>query len=73
MLPVPSPAFCAEKQRLFAQFTIAVSAYLRAQSEQLKSVVLGDGFGFEDQINAATKRKDDAKRAIQEHQSEHGC
>ena len=73
MLPIPDPAFYAEKQRLISEFTVAVSAYLQAQSEQLKLVVLADGFGFEDQIKATAKRKDQAKHAILKHGREHGC
>ena len=73
MLPVPAPAYCAERQRLFVEFTVAASEYLQALSEQLQSVALGNGFGFEAEIKAARKRKDEAKRAVLKHESKHGC
>jgi hypothetical protein len=73
MLPIPGPAFCAEKQQLFAEFTVAASEYLKAQSQQLKSVALGDGSGFDAEIKSAAKRKDEAKQAILKHGREHGC
>jgi hypothetical protein len=49
-VPVPAPSFCAERQRLIAEFTLAASEHLQALSEQLKSVALGNGFEFEAEI-----------------------
>jgi hypothetical protein len=64
MAPVPAPIFCAERQRLIAQFLVAASEYLQALSEQLKSVALGNGLGLETEITAARQRKDEAIYAI---------
>jgi hypothetical protein len=73
IMSIPGPAFCAEKQRLLGEFTIAASDYLKATSQQLKSVALGAGSGFEVEIESAAKRKDEAKRAVLDHENEHGC
>ena len=69
----PSPAFCAVKQALTAEFTSAVSEYLRMQSAQLESLLNGDGFQFEAEIAAAGARRENAKYAILAHQQSHGC
>jgi hypothetical protein len=53
--------------------TLAASEHLQALSEQLKSVALGNGFEFETEIHAARQRKDEAKFAVLNHESEHGC
>ena len=66
------PTLCIEKQWLFAEFTVAASDYLQAQTEYLKAVALGDD-RFEAKIIAAAKRKEEAKCAIVKHQTEHGC
>jgi len=71
--PVPGPIFCAEKQRLLAEFTVAATEYLQALSAQLKSAALGNGFGLEAEIHAARQRKDETKYVVLKHQGEHGC
>jgi hypothetical protein len=65
--------FCAERWRVIARFTVAASEYLQALSEQLKSVTLSNGFGLETKIAAARQWRDEAKYAILQHESEHGC
>jgi len=69
----PAPAFCEKKKALLDQFTSEVSNYLRMQSAQLAAALRGDGFQFEVELTAARKKKDSAKRAVEEHQREHGC
>ena len=69
----PAPMFCGEKKRLQERYTAAVSKYLRAQSAQLLAIQRGDGLLFENEIEAARIQKDFAKRAILEHEREHGC
>jgi hypothetical protein len=56
-----------------AEFMAAASEHLQLLSEQLKSVALGDGFGLETEIAAARERKEEAKYAVLEHESKHGC
>ena len=73
MAPIPAPIFCADRQWLIAEFTAAASEHLQLLSEQLKSVALGHGFGLDPEIAAARQRKDEAKCAVLEHQSKHGC
>ena len=73
MTPPPNLVFCAKKQWLISEFTIAVSSFLQLQSEQLKSVITGDGFGFEEEIQAAAQRKDEAKQTVLDHRKGHGC
>ena len=73
MVPSPGPAFCAEKQRLMEEFTLAVSEYLHAESQHMRAVASGNGLDCEPEISAAAKRKNAAKRAILRHRREHGC
>jgi hypothetical protein len=73
MAPIPAPIFCAERQRLIAEFTAAASEHLQLLSEQIKSVALGHGFGLEPEIAAVRQRKDEAKYAVLEHDSKHSC
>ena len=66
------PITCAEKQRLISEFILAVVQYVWSQVGHLKSVVVGAP-GFEAEINTARKRKEAAKTAILNHQTEHRC
>jgi len=43
------------------------------QSAQASAAMRGEGFLFETEIKAARKPKDQAKRAVEEHQKKHGC
>ena len=70
---VPAPIFCTERTALLQEFTRAVSEYLRMQSAQASAAMRGEGFLFETEIKAARKPKDQAKRAVEEHQKKHGC
>jgi len=45
-VPGPAPSFCAERQRLIAEFTLAASEHVQALSEQLKSVALAMGLNL---------------------------
>ena len=55
------------------EFAKAVSEYNRMHSAQLAAVLNGEDFPFQDEIEKAGRRKDDAKYAILEHRQEHGC
>ena len=71
--PSPLPCVLCRKKRLTAEYIAAISACLKAESEQLKSVALGEEFGFEAEIKAAKHRRIEAKHAVLKHQTEHGC
>jgi len=43
------------------------------QSAQMCSLVRGDGFRFEKEIQEAEQAREDAKYAILVHEQEHGC
>jgi hypothetical protein len=68
-----APNRCPQKQALIAQFERAASNYLRMQSAQLMSVINGDGFQFEDEIEKAGEERDRIKDLILLHQQNHGC
>ena len=42
-------------------------------SAQVVAVMRGEGFSFQQEIAAASVRKETAKYAVLEHQDEHGC
>ena len=69
----PAPVRCLEKERLLLDFTAAVSEYHRIQTAQLRSVMEGKGFQFENEVRDARMRRDNAKYAVLAHQDEHGC
>jgi hypothetical protein len=73
MAPVPSPTVCVEKQRLTKAFIKAVSEYHRMQSAQIAALRNGDGFQFEELLGKARKARDASKRALLQHENEHGC
>ena len=69
----PAPAFCRANKRLVDEYVVAVSMYLRANSDLLITLIRGEDFQHDDEIEAARKVKDGAKRAIMEHRRLHGC
>jgi hypothetical protein len=69
----PEAQFCPERQRLVTSFTVAVMEYLKVQSKQLEALLSDDWYGLEPTIEAARKRKEEAKRAVLAHQRRHGC
>jgi hypothetical protein len=72
-LASPSPLACSEKHRLLREFALAVSEYNRMNSAQVAAVLRGEDFPFSEQIAEAAERKNAAKYAVLEHQSQHGC
>jgi hypothetical protein len=73
---VLSRTFCAERQCLITEYTVAVSDYLKAVSAQGKSAADGNWFAFfavEDEIHATRQRKDEAKYVFLKHLDTHGC
>lgn len=72
--PAPIPALaCSEKRRLLQEFARAVRAMNRIHAAQLRAVLSGDGFQFQDELADALERKENAKYAVLVHQQEHGC
>jgi len=69
----PAPIFCNEKKTLMERFTKAVSNYLRMQTAQMRALRNGEGLRFEAEIKSARKVREQAKRAIVEHERQHGC
>jgi hypothetical protein len=69
----PAPIFCNEKKTLMERFTKAVSDYLRMQTAQMRALRNGAGLQFEDEIKAARRLREQARRAIVEHERQHGC
>jgi hypothetical protein len=69
----PAPIFCNEKKTLMERFTKAVSDYLRMQTAQMRALRNGEGLRFEDEIKAAGRLREQARRAIVEHERQHGC
>lgn len=45
----------------------------RIHAAQLRAVMNGDGFQFQDELADALERKENAKYAVLAHQQEHGC
>jgi hypothetical protein len=69
----PAPIFCIEKKNLIEDFSAAVSAFIRLQSEEMAAVARGDTFQLEAELEAARARKDSAKQAIEQHTRAHCC
>jgi hypothetical protein len=69
----PAPIFCKKKQALIAKFEKAASDYLRMQSAQSMSLINGDGFNFESEIEQAREERYRIKDLIVLHQQNHGC
>ena len=68
-----APTFYAEQHRLLEEFVMAVSEYLRSESVRTGAWAKGGESLFDDDLEAARKRKEGAKEAIRAHQKEHGC
>jgi hypothetical protein len=69
----PATAHCSIKQKLLEEFAWAASECNRMQTAQVRALTSGDGFIFEEEINRARERRDEAKYAILAHQADHGC
>jgi hypothetical protein len=69
----PAPVLCFEKRRLMQAFATAVSDYNRMQSFQVKAVLAGEDFPYEEEIAKAAENRDNAKYALLAHQESHGC
>ena len=61
------------KEKLLREYAKAVSEYNRMNSAQVAAVLRGEDFMFQDEIEKAGRRKDEAKYAILEHRQEHRC
>jgi len=68
----PAP-FCEERRRLTDAFVAAVSEYLRMHSARVAAITRGDEVLFEEEIDTARKRKNEAMELVRAHQREHGC
>jgi hypothetical protein len=64
---------CLEKQRLVKEFERAVSELHSMQSAQLLARRNGADFPFQEQIAAASERRECVKHAIIAHQQDQGC
>ena len=73
----PSPNtkldYCLEKHSLVEAFTLCVSEYFRVQAAQVSALIKHDAFDFETELEAARECNVAAKRAVVQHQEEHGC
>jgi hypothetical protein len=63
---------CPEKQRFLEDFASTMSEYHRMQSAQVAAVLNGEDSPFENWINNAAARKDQAKYAVLGHREQHG-
>jgi hypothetical protein len=55
------------------RFTAAVQECSRLQAEQIKTLLRGEGFLWETEIDQAMERRQRTKYAVMEHQLRHGC
>ena len=72
----PKSPGCKDKQRLVDEFIAAARELINIQNQQMTAVVNdeeGLGSNFENMLQAARKKKDEAMRAYASHLETHGC
>lgn len=71
----PSPAVCAEKQRLTAVFVEAVHELMELEEREVSALTSGDDGldAFDSALRHARKRRDTASRLYVLHVRTHGC
>jgi hypothetical protein len=72
MAPSSPTVASARMRALLQEFASAVSEVNRMHSAQVAAVLNGDGLYFQDELNAAEVRRENAKYALMTHLREHG-